>query len=381
MSIHRRTVEIPVLRPLLPTVDEMIPYLRRMDASRWYTNYGPLVQLFETRLADHFGVANSNLTTASNATLAIAQSLRALGAPSGSLCVMPAWTFVATAAAAVWAGLNPFFIDVEPGTWLITPEDIRKVAAGRHVGAAVVVSAFGAPLDLHDWDVFSQDTGIPVVVDAAAGFDSFQVRDGRQAAVPVVISLHATKVFGIGEGAVVLTGDAALAKSIRAYGNFGFHGSRDAGLQGVNAKMPEFAAAAGLAQFDRWAETRERWYELTSAFVEEVQARPHLRFAPGFGKGWVSSFGLIELPSPVSADGITEILARHGVETRKWWGEGCHRQTAYQNCDRSLLPNTEILGNQVLGLPFWLGLRREEMRLVFRVLDSALAELTQKLAI
>src|SRR5712672_2603620 len=103
-------VVFPVLRPLLPTVDKVLPYLQAMDVARWYTNHGPLVKAFETELAKHFGVATSELATASNATLAIAQSLRALGAPAGSLCVMPSWTFVATAAAAVWAGLEPFFI-------------------------------------------------------------------------------------------------------------------------------------------------------------------------------------------------------------------------------------------------------------------------------
>ncbi len=364
-----------MLRPLLPTADELLPYLREIDATRWYTNYGPLVRMFEARLGDHFGVESTNLTTASNATLAIAQSLRALGAPAGSLCVMPAWTFVATAAAAVWAGLEPFFIDVEPGTWLISPEDVRKVAAERHVGAVVVVSAFGAPLDTHGWDSFSQETSIPVVIDAAAGFDSFRVGDGRQAAVPVVISLHATKVFGVGEGAVVLTGDATLAKAIRSFGNFGFDGSRDASLQGINAKMPEFAAATGLAQFDRWGDTRERWAELTSAFVDEARARPQLRLAPGFGEGWVSSFGLVELPLSVTANAAARLLASRGVESRKWWGEGCHRQTAYRDCGRTLLPNTERLGDQVLGLPFWLGLRRQDMRLVFQALDDALSEL------
>src|SRR3989442_687951 len=109
---------IPVLRPLLRTAGEILPYLEAIDAGRWYTNSGPLLQQFEGRLAEHFGVETTELVTASNATLAIAQSLRAMGAPAGSLCVMPSWTFVATAAAAVWAGLEPYFIDVDPGTWL-----------------------------------------------------------------------------------------------------------------------------------------------------------------------------------------------------------------------------------------------------------------------
>src|SRR3984957_16438928 len=191
----KASVEFPVMRPQLPTVDEVLPYLKAMDAARWYANHGPLVRQFESRLAGHFAVEPSRLVTASNATLAIALSLRALGVRAGTLCVMPSWTFVATAAAVVWAGLEPYFIDVDPGTWLITPEDVLKVAARRPVGAVIVVSPFGAPLDLQCWYTFGRDSGIPVVVDAAAGFDSFRSRDGSHAAVPVVVSLRVTKVF------------------------------------------------------------------------------------------------------------------------------------------------------------------------------------------
>jgi dTDP-4-amino-4,6-dideoxygalactose transaminase len=371
----KASVEFPVMRPQLPTVDQVLPYLKTMDAARWYANHGPLVRQFETRLADHFAVEPSRLVTASNATLAIALSLRALGVPAGSLCVMPSWTFVATAAAVVWAGLEPYFIDVDPGTWLITPEDVLKVAARRPVGAVIVVSAFGAPLDLKRWDTFARDSGIPVVVDAAAGFDSFRSRDGYQAAAPVVVSLHATKVFGVGEGAVVLTGEPALANSIRAYSNFGFQGSRNAEVQGVNAKMPEYAAATGLAQLDRWTETRLCWDDLTTAFVEEVKARPQLGLAPDFGEGWVSCYGLVELPPAVSASDAIDVLARYGVEARKWWGDGCHRHTAYEDFDRSALPNTDYLGRQVLGLPFWQGLSRTAIHLIFQALDDALDDI------
>jgi dTDP-4-amino-4,6-dideoxygalactose transaminase len=245
----------------------------------------------------------------------------------------------------------------------------------RQVGAVVVVSAFGAPLDLQRWDTFSRESGIPVVVDAAAGFDSFRSRGEREATVPVVVSLHATKVFGVGEGAVVLTGDQALANNIRAYSNFGFHGSRNADVQGVNAKMPEYAAATGLAQLDRWAETRSRWDALTSAFTEEVRGRPQLRLSPSFGEGWVSCYGLVELPASVSANEAIEVLARHGVEARKWWADGCHRHTAYGDVDHSPLPTTEYLGQQVVGLPFWPGLSRSAVHFVFQALDDALANI------
>lgn len=56
-------MSIPVARPRLPTTDEIAPYLRRIDASRWYSNGGPLVQEFEERLAQHFSDGSARVAT------------------------------------------------------------------------------------------------------------------------------------------------------------------------------------------------------------------------------------------------------------------------------------------------------------------------------
>ena len=68
MAHHRETREIPVLRPLLPTAERLLPYLSRIDASRCYTNWGPLVSEFEGRLARHFRVPRHGVVSASSGT-------------------------------------------------------------------------------------------------------------------------------------------------------------------------------------------------------------------------------------------------------------------------------------------------------------------------
>ena len=365
-------LRFPILRPLLPTAEKLLPYLQQIDGNRWYTNYGPLVQRFEASLAKHFQVGPNELTTSTNATLALSQTLLALGVAAGSACVMPAWTFVATPAAAIWAGLEPCFVDVDAATWLITPDHVREVMQTRQVGAVIVVSAFGAPLDLATWDDFSSSTGIPVVIDAAAGFDGFVGCGPNVNSTPVVISLHATKVSGIGEGAVVITRDAKLTSKIRSLGNFGFDGGRDAQVCGTNSKMSEYTAAIGLAFLAEWPERRVGWAELTNAFAIEVNAIAGLRMAPGFNQGWISSYGLIELPSWVSADTVMRVMRDEGVETRQGWGKGCHKQFAYRDFWKASLSETDRLGEQTLGLPFWLGMTIEDVGKVFQILRAAL---------
>lgn len=365
-------LRFPVLRPLLPTAEKLLPYLHQIDGNRWYTNYGPLVQRFEASLAKHFMVGPNELTTSTNATLALSQTLLALGVTAGSACVMPAWTFVATPAAAIWAGLEPCFVDVDAATWLITPDQVRKVMQTRQVGAVIVVSVFGAPLDLAAWDDFSSSTGIPVVIDAAAGFDGFAGCGPNVNSTPVVISLHATKVSGIGEGAAVITRDAKLTSRIRSLGNFGFDGGRDAQVCGTNSKMSEYTAAIGLAFLAEWPERRRGWAEITNAFAIEVNAIAGLKMAPGFNQGWISSYGLIELPSWVSADTVMRVMRDEGVETRQWWGQGCHKQSAYKHFWKGSLSETDRLGEQTLGLPFWLGMTIGDVGKVFEILKTVL---------
>jgi dTDP-4-amino-4,6-dideoxygalactose transaminase len=100
----------------------------------------------------------------------------------------------------VLAGLTPYFVDVDPSTWALEPlaieEEIARPPAA--VGAVMVVAPFGRPIDYAAWDEVKDRTGLPVVIHAAAAFDSLQVGEA-----PAVVSLHATKVLGAGEGGFV----------------------------------------------------------------------------------------------------------------------------------------------------------------------------------
>src|SRR3954469_25585587 len=95
-----RVPTIPTMRPKLPSAERLIPYLKTIDSSRIYSNFGPLVCAFEDRLAAHFGLPGGTITTVANATIGLALALNALGARPRTLCILPAWTFIASAHAA-----------------------------------------------------------------------------------------------------------------------------------------------------------------------------------------------------------------------------------------------------------------------------------------
>src|SRR5262249_33700008 len=204
--------------------------------------------------------------------------------------------------------------------------------------------AFGRPVEAAPWDDFAKATGLPVVIDAAAGFDT--VEAGKAA---VVVSLHATKVFGIGEGGFVASTDRALIGAIARTCNFGFLGSRETRVPAFNAKMSEYHAAVGLAAFDGWPETRSDFQRVAAAY------RRHLADLPvtpidGLGQRWVAATSMVRFAGATAADVAAE-LAADGIETRSWWNRGCHREALFAEAPRTDLPVTDALAASTLGLP------------------------------
>jgi dTDP-4-amino-4,6-dideoxygalactose transaminase len=358
---------IPVLRPKLPSSERLAPYLQAIDRSRIYSNFGAQVRALEERLASHFGLQGGTVTTAANATLGLALALAAQGATPGTLCVMPGWTFVASANAAVFAGLRPYFVDVDASTWALDPLVIAEAiaAAPAPVGAVMVVAPFGLPIDYAAWDAFKSRAGLPIVIDAAAAFDSLQIGE-----TPAVVSLHATKVLGAGEGGFVASRDTRLIRSIRQRSNFGFDGSRSAAVPAINAKLSEYHAAVALASLDTWSEIRAAWVSVAGGYRQALAGSNCCKLQPGFGEAWISSTCIVSVDERVHARTL-QALATAGIDTRLWWGNGAHSHPATSAFPRARLPVTENLAKTTLGLPFYQDIQQNEVQHIVATLGAA----------
>ena len=358
---------IPVARPKLPGADAVLPYLRRIDEARWYSNFGPLVTELEQRLAARLG-EGAMVCTATNATQALAYALRAMDLPPGGLVAVPAWTFVATAHAVLQAGLVPWFMDVDPESWMLEPETVAK-AVERVPGtlvAAIPVCPFGAAPDFAAWRTLREATGVKVLIDAAAAFDTLAEADP-----PACVSLHATKVLGVGEGGFLATTDPVLLERFRRLICFGFRGSRESSFPSSNAKLSEYSAAVGLAALDEWSSERLRYLRTSQHLRISLLGQTEVRFQPGWGADWVTSVCVVGLPEG-SADAVEAALDAQDLGTRRWWGDGCHRSAAFMDCPRDRTPVTDALAASTIGLPFAVDLPPEDIERLARALSAAL---------
>ena len=368
MAHDRHSETIPVMRPQLPAADQLEAYLRRIDATRYYSNHGPLLRELERRLALHFHVQPAQLAVVANGTVALSAALLAVGAPAGTRCLLPSWTFVGSAAAVWAANLTPYFVDVSPQTWMLDPLELERRTDLDGVGAVMVVSAFGAPVDTAAWDAFTERTGIPVIIDCAASFDTVtSVASARPGKSPIMISLHATKVIGTGEGGLVLSTDERVMNRFHRICNFGVWDSPEGQILGYNGKLSEYHAAVGLAALDGWERRRESLAALTRRYATALAQRS-VTTLPHYANGWVSCYCNVAVDD---AAGTILRLEKAGIATRRWWQSGVHRQRAYRPFGRDDLPVTDDLGSHVFGLPFFHDMTDAQFERVMRSFDEA----------
>jgi len=346
---------IPVLKPRLPSAERLLPYLRRIDETRTYTSWGPLAVELEERLCRQFSVRQGGVVSAGSGTSALtAAILTAAGRAAGArrVAIVPAFTFVATAAAAESCGYTLRLADVDPESWQLDPELLAARADLDEVGVVIPVAPFGRPVAQSPWLEFRERTGIPVVIDGAATFEACSARPEEiLGALPVALSFQATKAFATGEGGCVVSTDVAVVERIGQALNFGFSGSRDSATPSLNGKLSEYHAAVGLAELEEWNEKHEataRVLGLYRTSFAGLDLADRLVCAPDVASIYV----LLQAESETEARSVAAQLAANRVSFRLWYGAGLQASTYYASCSSDPLPVTEELAPRVLGLPF-----------------------------
>ena len=346
---------IPVLRPRLPSAEQLLPYLRRIDATRVYTSWGPLALELEERLCRRFSLPVGGVVCASSGTSALtAAILTAAGRAAGrrGRAIVPALTFVATAAAAESCGYTLRIADVDPATWQLDPERVAVRSDLDETGLVVPVAPFGRPVPQAPWLEFRERTGVPVVIDGAATFETVGDQLGwALGELPVAMSFHATKAFAAGEGGCVASTDTGAVERIGQALNFGFSGSRDSATPSLNGKLSEYHAAVGLAALEEWNATSEATARVLNLYRESFN-RLGLADRLVCGPEVASIYVLFQARMHLEANDVAARLAQEGISHRRWYGGGLQTHTRIAGCWSDPLPVTEELAPRLLGLPF-----------------------------
>lgn len=248
---------INVTSPLLPPLEEFLPYLQDIWDRKWLTNNGHYHQQLEEALCQYLKVPYISLFT--NGTLPIIVALQALRI-TGEVITTP-YSFVATTHSLWWNGIKPVFVDIDLNTGNLDPDKI-EAAITPHTTAIMPVHVYGIPCDVPQIQAIADKYGLKVIYDAAHAFGvEVEGKSILEAGDIATLSFHATKTYNTIEGGALICRDAETKKRIDYLKNFGFAGETTVIAPGINGKMDELRAAYGLLELkyvDRAIENRHR---------------------------------------------------------------------------------------------------------------------------
>ena len=223
---------ITVTSPLLPSLDDFIPYLQDIWNRKWLTNNGHYHQELEKALCEYLKVPYISLFT--NGTLPLIVALQALRI-TGEVITTP-YSFVATTHALWWNGIKPVFVDIDPETCNIDPEKIEAAITPKTT-AIMPVHVYGKPCDTERIQAIADKYVFGVEVNGKSVLNAGDMS---------TLSFHATKVYNTVEGGALICHDEKTKKRIDYLKNFGFAGETEIVAPGINGKMDEVRAAFGL---------------------------------------------------------------------------------------------------------------------------------------
>lgn len=233
---------ITVTSPLLPSLDEFMPYLQDIWNRKWLTNNGHYHKELEKALCEYLKVPYISLFT--NGTLPLMCALQALRI-TGEVITTP-YSFVATTHSLWWNGIKPVFVDIDPVTGNIDPDKIEAAITPRTT-AIMPVHVYGNPCDTQRIQEIADKYGLKVIYDAAHAFGvEMNGESVLKAGDMSTLSFHATKVYNTIEGGALICHDEKTKQRIDYLKNFGFAGETTVVAPGINGKMDEFRAAYGL---------------------------------------------------------------------------------------------------------------------------------------
>jgi len=313
---------------------------------------GPAVESFEKQWAAYCGAGHA--VGVANGTDALQLTLTALGVGPGDEVVVPANTFIATAAAVVRSGATPRFADVSDDTLLMSPLTLKTAITPR-TRAVIVVHLYGQMPDMPGLLDVADDAGILMVEDAAqAHAAEWAGRRAGSFGVAACFSFYPGKNLGaFGDAGAVVTSRADIADRIRALANHGrSHGSvhYDHDLVGTNSRLDALQAiplSGKLACNEGWTQRR---IELAARYRDRL---PDMGVRPiGVAQQARHVYHLLVV-RVAKRDSIRAELRRRGIQTGVHYPVPCHLQPPLQRFAVGALPVAEQAAREVLSLPLF----------------------------
>ncbi|MEV0794231.1 DegT/DnrJ/EryC1/StrS family aminotransferase [Kribbella sp. NPDC050459] len=344
--------------------EEADALLEVLNSGKWGSTSGDVVATFEREFAAYQQAGHA--VCLANGTLAIAVALKAAGVGIGDEVIVPPYTFIATASAALFVGAVPVFADVDPDTHLLDPV-ATEAAITERTKAVVVVHLAGRPADMDAFTALGAKHGMTIVEDAAQAHGA--AYKGR--AVGAIgdlgtFSFQSSKNITAGEGGVVVTDSPELAGAVYSLVNVGRvpgGGWYQHETVGYNLRLTEFQAAILRVQLRRHPqlqEVREGNARLLTDLLEKAHG---IQLAPDDPAITAHGRHLFMLRVPGRRDAVLEALRAAGFDRASSGYVPLHRNAAVLRESQAITtrlgqpypehpcPNADLVSTDTIWLP------------------------------
>ncbi len=357
------TGTIPIARPLIGAEErEAVDRVLRSGMLA----AGPEVAAFEFEFAAL--VEGRHCVSTNSGTSALHLGLLAAGVGPGDEVIVPSFTFAATANSVALTGATPVFVDIEPDCFGLDPAAVEAAVTERTVGF-MPVHLYGHPAAMAQLEAVAQRHGLAIFEDAAQAHAA--ALGGRPAGTFgtfAAFSFYPTKNMTSGEGGMVVTADAELARKVRLLRNQGMERRYENEVVGLNNRMTDVHAAIGRVQLGKlagWTEQRQANARFLDSSLEGVVVPP---VAPGAAH----VYHQYTVRVPGDRDAFAARLAERGVGSGVYYPIPNHRLPSFAlELD---LPETERAAREVLSLPIHPSLSGDELKTIVEAVNVTAAE-------
>jgi len=349
---------------------EIEPVVREVIESQYFIG-GPQIEAFEREVAAYCGAKHA--VGCANGSDAIVLALQALGVGPGDEVILPTYTFFATAGSAHRLGAKPVFADIDPTTYNLCPESLRRaIGRCRRLRAIIPVHLFGQAADMDAILAVATEQRVPVVEDAAQAIGCEETggrRVGSRGAVGTFSFFPSKNLGGFGDGGLVTTNDAPLAERLRRLRNHGMEPKYFHDEVGMNSRLDALQAAilrVKLRHLDAWTAARQSnaaWYDRAFAEAGAKDSREPLESsglpirtpAPAVpGARHIYNQYVVRVPSRIR-DRVRDELTARKIGTEIYYPLPLHLQKCFASIGDGpgSHPHAELAAKETIALPIY----------------------------
>jgi UDP-2-acetamido-2-deoxy-ribo-hexuluronate aminotransferase len=350
---------------------------------------GPEVKDLERKLAEFVGVDHA--VACSSGTDALLLALMAHGVGPGDAIITSPFTFIATAEVISLLGAIPVFVDIDPATFNLNPNDLKRVvqalngSSGTYPvpsrrGSALVpkgiigVDLFGLPADYDAINEFAHENDLFVIEDGAQSFGA-QYRSRRACSLAKIgcTSFFPAKPLGCyGDGGMCFTNDKSLAEVMRSLSVHGQGSHKYENVRiGINGRLDTFQAAILLAKFEIFSEEISMRDEVAATYSKLLSNGRANVVAPRVPSGCSSIWAQYSILAKDEnhRSQLQDSLKEAGIPTAIYYPKPLHLQTAFQALGYKPgdFPVSEDAASRIFSIPMHPYLSREDQE---RIADA-----------